>query len=405
MALSVVIVDDHHHCLPDIHLAIRQRRLPFSDIHVLHVDAHPDLSFSFATQTDVIFEPETLYDELDNSVAGIAEFLLPLVFAGHVNQITWLKPSWATQMPTGAFKRLVIGKRKTNGTMGVTSELPHFVEDGLFCPVEDMEASSTRHWDLFATETTSSGHAATVATEAIAAARQNSKGFLLDIDLDYFSTWGPFRKDLEKLIGEAAVQIVMHVFSSVRYKRGALELMSAKQRSSERNRFCELMKRLEEFDELEDSATRRLKWEQVVNKLSSLYADGVDATALLGRFAEVLDIYRDNKSTRREIWAAGPFVDLPHHESSQEKIETMVNELEQFLRMHSLDASSPPAIVTIAKSTGDEYLPPHQLDIVLTSVLTMLERVFGHLSTKYIEYESVEDGGEDNEDESAVESE
>eukprot|EP00644_Phytophthora_capsici_P008113 jgi/Phyca11/125794/e_gw1.60.132.1 len=115
MALSVVIVDDHHHCLPDIHLAIRQRRLPFSDIHVIHVDAHPDLSFSSTTQTGVIFEPETLYDELDNSVAGIAEFLLPLVFAGHVNQITWLKPSWAAQMPTGAFRRLAIGKRKSNG--------------------------------------------------------------------------------------------------------------------------------------------------------------------------------------------------------------------------------------------------------------------------------------------------
>ncbi|EGZ07249.1 hypothetical protein PHYSODRAFT_528689 [Phytophthora sojae] len=115
MTLPVVIVDDHHHCLADIHLAIRQRRLPFSGIHVLHVDAHPDLSFPPAMDTEVIFQPDTLYDALDDSVAGIAEFLLPLVFAGHVNQITWLKPSWATQMPTGAFKQLAIGKRKANG--------------------------------------------------------------------------------------------------------------------------------------------------------------------------------------------------------------------------------------------------------------------------------------------------
>ena len=78
--------------------AIRQRRLPFSHIHVLHVDAHPDLSFSTAIDTDVVFDPETLYDALDDSVAGIAEFLLPLVFAGHVSQITWVKSVWATQV-------------------------------------------------------------------------------------------------------------------------------------------------------------------------------------------------------------------------------------------------------------------------------------------------------------------
>ncbi|KAL3669446.1 hypothetical protein V7S43_005839 [Phytophthora oleae] len=306
-------------------------------------------------------------------------------------------------MPTGAFKRLAIGKRKSNGAMGAASELPHFVEDELFCPVEDMEASSIRHWDLFATETTSSGPAAAVATEAIATARQNSKGFVLDIDLDYFSTWGPFRKDLETRIGDAAVQVVIQVFSSVHYKRGALELVSAKQRKSERSKFCDRMKRLEEIDELEDPTPRRSEWRQVVGELIPLYFDDVDVVALFNRFAEVLDTYRYDKSTRRDIWAAGPFVDLPHHESSLEEIDKMVNELEQFLRTHGLDASNPPAIVTIAKSTGDEYLPPYQLDTVLTSVLRMLERMFGELSTKYTEYESVEDGGEkNNEDENAT---
>ncbi|CAI5740798.1 unnamed protein product [Peronospora farinosa] len=117
MAIITVIVDDHHHCLPDIHLAIRQRRLSFSNIHVVHVDAHPDLSFPPAIETDTIFDPETLYNILDDSVAGIAEFLLPLVYAGHVTQITWLKPSWSMQIPIGSFKQVVIGKRKINGVV------------------------------------------------------------------------------------------------------------------------------------------------------------------------------------------------------------------------------------------------------------------------------------------------
>ncbi|KAG3111977.1 hypothetical protein PI124_g13422 [Phytophthora idaei] len=395
MTVPVVIVDDHHHCLPEIHLTIRQRLLPFSDIHVLHVDAHPDLSFPTTTDTNVIFEPETLYDTLDESVAGIAEFLLPLVLAGHVNQITWLKPLWATQMPTGAFKQISIGKRKSNGSMGVTSELPHFIEDELFCPVEEMDTSSIRTWDLFATETSSSGYAAAVATEAITTARQNSKAFILDIDLDYFSTWNPFRKDLETHVGETSVKAVAQVFSSVRYKQDPLEFGKAKQRTSERRTFCELIKRFEAADALEDASKRTSEWTQVAKELTPLYAEGVVVEKLLDEFIQILEQYRDDKNARREIWTAGPFLDLPHHESSLEEIEGMVDELERFLRTHTLDSTNPPAVVTIAKSTGDEYLPPHQLDIVLTSVLRMLERVFGELSTRFVEYE---DGGDEDND-------
>ncbi|OWZ22509.1 hypothetical protein PHMEG_0002796 [Phytophthora megakarya] len=367
--MNVVVVDDHHHCLPDIHLAIRQRRLPFSEIHVLHVDAHPDLSFPAAVDASVIFQPDSLYELLDKSVAGIAEFLLPLVFAGHVNQISWLKPSWATQMPNGAYKQLAIGKRKSNGAMGVTCELPHFVEDELFCPVEDMNTSSMRHWNLFAMETNSSD----IVTEAITTARQKSK-------------------DLETHIGKADVNIVANVFYCVRYRRDSLEILDAKLRDSERRTFCKLIQRLEAADSQQDNATRRSEWVQVVRELAPLYAKNVNAEKLLDEFAQVLEKYRGDKRIQREIWAAGPFLDLPHHENSLEEIECMVNEVEEFLHLHALDATNPPAIVTIAKSTGDEFLPPHQLDVALTSVLQMLERVFDELSTKYIEYEHAEGG-------------
>lgn len=107
--------------------AIRQRGLPFEGIHVLHFDAHPDLSFPRCVDPALVFQPAELYDALDESVsgdakaystfvfsllslaryslsdcvltgAGIAEFLLPLVYAGHVNQITWIKPHWAKQV-------------------------------------------------------------------------------------------------------------------------------------------------------------------------------------------------------------------------------------------------------------------------------------------------------------------
>lgn len=80
------------------HQAIRKRALPFTDIHVLHFDAHPDLSFPKAVDPALVFHPEELYDALDESISGIAEFLLPLVYGGHVSQIAWIKPHWAWQV-------------------------------------------------------------------------------------------------------------------------------------------------------------------------------------------------------------------------------------------------------------------------------------------------------------------
>lgn len=261
----------------------------------------------------------------------------------------------------------------------MTSELPHFVEDDLYCSLEEMDSSSTKKWDLFAIELNTSHEATAIATEAIKTARQNSRAFLLDIDLDYFSTWNPFRRELNTYIDEAAIKTVTQVFSTVRYKQSLLDLMQAKQREFERKVFCQLMKRLEAADAMELASKRTSEWTQIVQELIPLYAHDVNANDIFKDLFQILEQYRDQKEVRHEIWTAGPFLDLPSHETSLEEIISMVSELEQFLRTSALDA---PAIVTIAKSTGDKFLPPHQVNFVLTCVLEMLARTYGELSTK-----------------------
>lgn len=44
--------------------------LPFDRLHVLHFDAHPDLSFPRSLDASVVFQPEMLYNSLDESVSG-----------------------------------------------------------------------------------------------------------------------------------------------------------------------------------------------------------------------------------------------------------------------------------------------------------------------------------------------
>ncbi|KAJ8563979.1 hypothetical protein ON010_g7366 [Phytophthora cinnamomi] len=352
--------------------------------------------------TEVVFQPETLYDSLDDSVAGSGPTHRRVPAAACVRRtcepdhvgLGWLTKFWGADADGGV-----------QATCDRKEEVERFV-----CVVDWMTwkrlqfgASGLRvwHWDLFATETSSSAEAAAVSTEAVDCARRKSKGYVLDIDLDYFSTWNPFCRDLEARIGESAVQVVAQVFACVRFKRAPLENMTAIQRNSERRSFCEFMERFKAINMQGNSASAKLEWTQLVSELAFLYADSIEVEELFGKFAEVLDRYHDDEATRNEIWAAGPFLGLPHHESSSEEIERIVTELEHFLHSHALDASNPPAIVTIAKSTGDEYLPPHQLDEVLSSVLKMLERVFGELSTKFVEYEPVDD--EDEEEKTVAE--
>ena len=75
--------------------AIRRHKLPFQGLHLVHLDAHPDLSFPSTADASVVFDPQRLYELLDESESGIAEFLLPLLYAGHVNRLTFIPSVWS----------------------------------------------------------------------------------------------------------------------------------------------------------------------------------------------------------------------------------------------------------------------------------------------------------------------
>lgn len=94
--------------------------------------------FSFLFETsintinaDTIFEPHSLYSTLDNSEGGIAEWIVPLVYAGHCDEIVWVKPEFAKQMTLGR-KRISVGKRLSDGSLGIESKEPYFVDDFMF---------------------------------------------------------------------------------------------------------------------------------------------------------------------------------------------------------------------------------------------------------------------------------
>ncbi|TYZ62269.1 hypothetical protein PybrP1_010237 [[Pythium] brassicae (nom. inval.)] len=376
--LRVVIADDHHHVLPAIHLAIRRRRLPFDELLVVHVDAHPDLSFPRAVDPALVFAAEELYDALDASVSGIAEFLLPLVYAGHVRSLLWLKPHWAKQ------------------SLCVSVPLAHFIDEDAFAPAEDLEPATIKEWELLVAElpiraTESSAPIADleasttpvpplstndlVLRDAMEQMRE-CKGYVLDIDLDYFSTWNPFRK---------VAAVVARVFGSLEAKNRTNH-MPASARVLEQRAFTAAMAQVQTEQLFLDPTSAECR-ALVATVLLPLYGQdrSEEFEPLLASFFGALAGLDDE--ARALVWWAGPNMELPHHLSSNEEVERMMAAFAEFL-VASGCREKPPGLVTMATSTSDEYLPPHQLASVQAKVLSMLTDVFGAIAVEFVEYEA-----------------
>ncbi|KAJ8603077.1 hypothetical protein CTAYLR_006677 [Chrysophaeum taylorii] len=120
--MRVVVVDEHHDVLPWIHLGLRRGLGVFE---LVHYDAHPDLG-----GLAVPFQPRALIDALDESEYGISEWILPLVYCGHVQRMQWVRPSFARQLADGIYEMRV----GSNGGLKVDCDENYFKIDGCYSP-------------------------------------------------------------------------------------------------------------------------------------------------------------------------------------------------------------------------------------------------------------------------------
>ncbi|XP_068724496.1 UPF0489 protein C5orf22-like isoform X2 [Montipora capricornis] len=131
--LPVWICENHDEVLYYIHRAIASRHISFENITVLHFDSHPDLTIPLNMAADTVFKQEKLYEEI-----SIADWILPAVYAGHINRVIWVKPPWADQITDGIF-HFKVGKHKETGFIRVTCFETYFLEELLYADVGSLE--------------------------------------------------------------------------------------------------------------------------------------------------------------------------------------------------------------------------------------------------------------------------
>ncbi|XP_028623529.1 UPF0489 protein C5orf22 homolog isoform X2 [Grammomys surdaster] len=362
---------------------------------------------------------------------SIENWIIPAVYAGHISHVIWLHPTWAQQIREGKHHFLV-GKDISTTTIRVTSTDYYFLSDGLFVPEDQLENQKPLQLDVMMVEpyklysnqddsdsasSTKKPKMAPGGGESTAAADGDScseehrgdevtprsdhacpepstscscsgseqsqsaasagetldilktgDAFVLDIDLDFFSVKNPFKE----MFTQDEFKILQELY---RFKKPDSNLPE------------------EDLVEIVDSRTHQLE------DLEAVFADLCDSDSeetVRGWAAnpgmESLVPLVQSLKTRTEVpdyemvHQAGltcDYSELPHHISTEEEIDNLIQSM--YFLLKSLPK---PTLVTIARSSLDDYCPPEQVGMIQEKVLDVLHSLYGTLDTRLVYLEA-----------------
>jgi hypothetical protein len=373
--INVVIVESHQHALEHVHSAIRKGKYFGQDWSMIHFDAHPDLACPRLpamacfvprqpTASSQVNEAEekNLYEWLDLSSSGIAEWIIPLVMAANLRVVEWIKPSFSTQLPNG-FHRYKIGahedsmsprSEKINSFLDLppTAEiktdlsLPYYLDDDSVVPSEQLLLAQTL--ELHVTELS---HETTAFSS-----NQSSEGFWsLDICLDYFSCLNPFMSDIDRVDPAVTDALLNLMGKAVRYTQATKSPSHLK----------------DVVRDILSSKTSCIDSSGSHEQLSSFYETKEEATALIDNLERLIE---ENASVLPLVLKAIPHWSMPHAVSSADESQILesLSRVERAIQ----GRSGIPFVVTICRSSDDEFTPPSVVESLQEKVLLMLHRVF-----------------------------
>ncbi|KAF7257643.1 hypothetical protein EG68_05815 [Paragonimus skrjabini miyazakii] len=180
--ISVVVVDAHNEVVPYIYRFIGAKKIPFSGLKMVHFDSHPDLGIPDMKACEIRQNPQKLIEKI-----SIEDWIIPLIFAGHVDHVIWLHPTWSGQLCDRKPTCYTVGEDKETKRLGVDIPEPYFYNEAVFCSEEDM--NSPVKFGLTVSPVHETNTLCKMCTDVVCVLL--NQPFILDIDLDVFSTQNP----------------------------------------------------------------------------------------------------------------------------------------------------------------------------------------------------------------------
>lgn len=375
-----MVVESHQHALEHIHSVLRKQKRLGRCWRMVHFDAHPDLAcpefparacyLPYEEFDDVRCEsPEqprygseneetesrqkkNLYELLDSTASGIAQWILPLVLAADLTEIYLIKPSCSDQLPMGKHRYNVgcytgdtdqqrpesFVNLAEHAKMKVDWDTPYYWDDNSVVPTNELLLSKALTLNVLEVE------------EAKERAMGFSTPWHLDVCLDYFGCRNPFLDELEATSALYAASLVeiakmahrvavlsdnysdkWHQF--IRCMQNVLDSWRCEQG------FDAAFVQLEPFLKMET----RQRAEQV--KQHVLHEQ---EKAILGRNA-VENLL------------------LPHETVTEELVQRRVEGFCSYLKRRDNDIV--PFLVTVSRSSNDGFTPPFVVDALQSQVL------------------------------------
>ncbi|XP_070574936.1 UPF0489 protein C5orf22 homolog isoform X2 [Ptychodera flava] len=347
----------------------------------------------------------------DDSTLGIENWILPAAYAGHFQTIVWIKPPWANQFPDGEFI-FKIGKHKHNGKLRVTCSEDYFLSDTLWAPEHDLEIDENNavynpktvtfqaislvpeslqdsNPQKAEDKTAANDELSTSADKIVKSDSEQfpsvdqvrkvledavgkGKAFLLDVDLDFFSTKNPFKD----VYSQRQLGILEDLYRYDRPEDTTCQCLEecTKKRCRQLEAIEKILQQLsigKEFSQQEREENSRLS--QILELISDIKAGGNDTEIdydLLHQAGMTCD---DND-------------ELPCHVSDQDEIKTLMLAMETVL-----SGLQKPTMVTVARSSYDDYCPKDQVEFIQHSVLRTLQTMYGKLDVQIDYWEYLDD--------------
>jgi hypothetical protein len=357
---NIYVVEDHNDALEKIYKEIGSKLIQFNNLTLIHFDSHPDLGLSRTLNDEQVFNKDLLYSNL-----SIENWILPACYAGHINKIVWVKPKWANQIKSGKYE-FYIGVDKKSGYIRVSCMLSYFLTELVYSHQDNLINKKPvilyviDFNDLLKLNDGSS----CFKNEIFLLLEQKSsqtqlKDIIIDIDLDFFSTLDPFKELFQN-------DYAYGIFKKLYYLP-----VPTNDDNFEENYEIFKIKKQEHMNRILGYLTKS--------------SDDDDASIfenkeLYGLVKEYSGLIRDNSSLNIDILHCfGEGIDetgLPHHKTSTEELKPMFDSLETFLKEFFLDMNLLPGLITIARSSLDDYCPTDQVDFIQNEVIMKLKLVF-----------------------------